>query len=121
MLRKEKGIVVNGTPVTVFELDVAQLPDAMVLMDVLVKHSGEPLLEVIRSVFTEARETAMRLLSGATDQGAAACGFGGVALVRVVETWMEVNTDFFDLMFAQATQSPGEPPETEDGTPPPTA
>ncbi|NDY56652.1 hypothetical protein G3N56_07835 [Desulfovibrio sulfodismutans] len=121
MLRKEKDIKINGERVMVFELDVTQLPDAMVLMDVLVKHSAEPLLEVIRSVFTEARDTAMRLLSGATDQGAAACGFGGVALVRVVEAWLEVNTDFFDLMFAQATQSPGEHPETEAGTPPPTA
>jgi hypothetical protein len=121
MLRKEKDITINGERVMVFELDVTQLPDAMAVMDVLGRHSAEPLLGMIRSVFTEAREAAMRLLSGATDQGAAACGFGGVALVRVVEAWLEVNTDFFGLMFAQATQNPGEPPEPEAGTPPPTA
>ena len=121
-LRKEKDIEINGERVTVYELDVTQLEDAMALMDVLVKHSAAPLLEMIRSVFTEAREVAMRLLSGATDQGAAACRFGGVALVRVVETWLEVNTDFFDLMFVKAPQSPGEhQAETEAGTPPPTA
>lgn len=116
-LRKEKEITINGERVTVFELDVTQLEDAMALMDVLVRHSSAPLLEMIRSVFTEAREAALRLLSGATDQGAA-CRFGGVALVRVVEAWLEVNADFFGLMFVADPQSPGEPPETATGTPP---
>ena len=123
MLRNEKTITIAGEPVTVYEVSVDQLADALAVLALLPSGKTTPgtetadLLAMGRAVFSRDNDPAVRLLDGATSLADGIGGVGGVAMMDLAEAWMEVNQPFFDRINRLGQAAPAENPtlaETPD-------
>lgn len=119
MMRAAKTIRIGGDgeagqDITIYELSLLQMPDALaVLAAVLGDPSNPQGVEAMASAaLNGAGEHSRRLLHGATSLGAEIDGLGGVALLDIIEAWVEVNTAFFDRLRAMTGKLAASPTES---------
>jgi hypothetical protein len=101
MLRNEKMIHIGGKgdggqDVTVLEVSVEQLGDAMTLLSQVSGGSGENLPALAGKVLAAKDGPALRLLHGMSSLGPDIDAVGGCALMDIGAAWVEVNQPFFD-------------------------
>jgi len=102
MLRAEKTIRIGGEgeegqDITVYELTIAQMSDALTLLST-VSGSGKGVTDLAAIAAAELGRpegTAKRLLCQASSLGDEINAIGGVALLDIIDAWVEVNTSFF--------------------------
>ena len=102
-MRTKKSIRLGGDEgqdTTVLEMSVAQIPDALEVITACQAspESRQDLVAMASQVLKAEDGAARRLLHGMTDLGAKIDDVGGLALVDIVEAWVEVNQAFFDRL-----------------------
>ena len=119
-MRESKSIHIGkagaaGRDVTVLEVSVSQLGDAMTLLSQVSGGQGQNLPALAGELLTAQDGPARRLLHGMTDLGQDIDTVGGCALMDICETWIEVNRDFFDRLREAGNklgrQTPADPAE----------
>ncbi len=113
-LRAEKTIRVGGEggeEVTVLELTVDQMTEAFDVLEALVpdkdrKGASKSSMAMARVLLVERREAVLRLLCGASSLGEGIRAVGGLALLELLDAWMEVNAPFFARLGERADRMP---------------
>jgi len=101
MLRAQKTIRIggeDGQDVTVLEVNVEQLGDAMTLLSQVSGGGGQDLPALAGAVLAAKDGPALRLLHGLSSLGQDIDAVGGCSLVDIGEAWVEVNQPFFDRL-----------------------